>query len=50
MGDLYLPESGIKVNRLEQPFHLRGVYCLLLHIWDGQGSVGEKRWNQWWWL
>lgn len=24
MGDLYLPESGTKVNRLVQPFHLRG--------------------------
>ena len=24
MGDLYLPESETKVNRLVQPFHLRG--------------------------
>ena len=24
MGDLYLPESDTKVNRLVQPFHLRG--------------------------
>ena len=24
MGDLYMPESGTKVNRLVQPFHLRG--------------------------
>ena len=29
MGDLYLPESGTKVNGMEQPFHPRGVYCLI---------------------
>ena len=34
MGDLYLPESGTKVNRLEQPFHLRGVSPIHLRTID----------------
>ena len=33
---------------LEQPFHPRRVYCLLLHLPDTLGSDREKRWPQSW--
>ena len=37
MGDLYLPESGTKVNRLEQPFHLREGMSLIVRLrWPGK--------------
>ena len=37
MGDLYLPESGTKVNRLEQPFHLRGgLFPIVCLRWPGK--------------
>ncbi len=43
MGDLYLPESGTKVNRLVQPFHFRRVYCLQFLIPDGLESRRENQ-------
>ena len=36
--NLSLPDSGSKVNGLEQPFHPWRVYCHLLHIRDGVGG------------
>jgi len=46
MGDLYLTESGTKLNRLVQPFHFRRVYCLQFLIPDGLES---RRENRGWW-
>ena len=35
MKNQYMPDSGSKVNGLEQPFLLRRVHCHSLHIQDG---------------
>ncbi len=39
--NLSLPDSGSKVNGLEQPFHPWRVHCHLFHIPDGLGGGGE---------
>ena len=39
----YLPDSGSKVNGLEQSFHPWRVHCHLFNIPDGLGEVVEKR-------
>jgi len=41
MEQLYMPDSGSKVNGLEQPIHPWRVYCHLFNIPDGLGSDRE---------
>ena len=38
-----MPDSGSKVNRLEQPFHLRGVYCLLQYVFFQMWEVISEK-------
>ncbi|SVB77540.1 uncharacterized protein METZ01_LOCUS230394 [marine metagenome] len=45
MMNQYLPDSGSKVNGLEQPFHPWRVYCHLLHIPSEMGGDQGEGWN-----
>ena len=40
--NLYLPETGSKVNGLKQPIHHWRVHCHLFNFSDGLGGGGEK--------
>ncbi len=44
MGCLFLADSGSKVNRLKQPFHLRRVYYQLLQVLPDVGSDNQEGW------
>jgi len=47
MEQLYLPDSGSKVNGLGQPIHPWWVHCHLVNIPDGLGSDRKDReWRQ----
>jgi len=41
MMNLNVPDSGSKVNGLEQLFHPWRVHCHLLHVRDGVWGGGE---------
>ena len=41
----YFPDSGSKVNGLEQPFHPWRGYCHLFNFSDGLGGNQGEGWN-----